>query len=49
MKLSGVALAALSQRQIGTSCVLTSQAPGSFAVSRQINGAEFFAHAIVLY
>src|SRR5205823_14118018 len=42
-KTRGVALAALRQRQIGKSCMLTRDAPGSLPVARQINYRNNFA------
>src|SRR5437899_1070766 len=43
-KTSGVALAAFRQRQIGKSCMLTRDTPGSLPVARQINYRNNFAH-----
>src|SRR5215467_3922308 len=43
-KAYGVVFAALGQRQVGNPRVLTRQAPGSLAVTRQINGKNF-AHS----
>ena len=43
-KTRGVALAAFRQRQIGKSCMLTRDTPGSLPVARQINYRNNFAH-----
>src|SRR5262245_37242001 len=43
-KSAGVALAALSQRQIRQPGMLAGEAPGSLAMSREINRLQTFAH-----
>src|SRR5262245_9156692 len=48
LKTAGVALATLGQRQIGESSMLARQAPGSLAMSCQVNNGQRLAHDVVL-
>src|SRR5262249_44519045 len=47
LKPAGVALAALSQRQIGQSCVLSRETPRGLTVPGQVNDGKHFAHAVL--